>query len=309
MNPDLTSQQWADELAAAHEVFYRQQPKGELMNVLIIEAGDGYHYELVPCGWSNGGERTMILALIRMLLQSLKATRYAFMGEVWLSKKPDDYARPSLDPEREERVFTAVADRRLAAPVVVCQKIIRGRSGGVRKLLRDPGGFDGVDGALANLFPQEGLCNEAAHQHQRAGDHRPAARDPARLDRPAAAAHPGAVAGEMGDADQQLHRRVRGRLVAAVGCGCDFRLRSPHGPDLGAGPRAERRLGSVMMLNMLLVTARTSHVIVWLDGQRTRLQQIDEELHELVMLAVREGVVRAMAGEEPPTGPKGPTIQ
>jgi hypothetical protein len=155
MNPSQTCREWADELAAAHEDFYRVNPKGELRSAVIIEAGDG-HYEVVACAWANQFERAVMIAALQVFLQKLNATRYAFFGEVWMSVKPDDYARPSLDPEREEKVFTAISDRRLATPVCVSQRIVRGRSGGVRKLLRDPDIPDGIMGALADLFTHEG---------------------------------------------------------------------------------------------------------------------------------------------------------
>ena len=155
MNPDQTCQEWAEELAAEHEDFYRRNPKGELRSMVIVQAGDG-HFEVVSCAWANPAERILMLAMLRVFLRDLDATRYAFFGEVWMSKKPGAFERPSLDPGREERVFTTVCDRRLAAPVVVSQQIIRGRSGGVRKLLREDHPFDSIAGALADLFSHEG---------------------------------------------------------------------------------------------------------------------------------------------------------
>lgn len=158
LSPDMTAQQMADLIAAKHEDFYRQMPKGQLLQTAILEKPDS-HYEVLLCPWSCQEERAIVLIMLRVTIAALKVQRYAFFSEVWKSSGPAEagvpLTRPSEDPNRVEEVFTVVADRRLAEPVVIAQQIIRGRSGGVRKLLRrDMDGLTGVAGDLTDLFPQ-----------------------------------------------------------------------------------------------------------------------------------------------------------
>jgi hypothetical protein len=65
----------------------------------------------------------------------------------------------------------------------------------------------------------------------------------------------------------------------------------------------------VMLASMFLLIARNAHMLAWLDSQRDRMQAMEEGLAETMGAAIHEAVSRAMAGEEPPAGQKGPTIQ
>jgi hypothetical protein len=157
----MTAQQFADAIAARHEDFYRAMPKGELCQTVIVEKPDGT-YEIIGCPWGNADERRFILIALRAMMKAFNVVRYGFFAEVWVSEASDDSplspkVMPRDDPNRKERVFTVVCDRRLPQPVSVVQDIIRGRSGGVRKLLRLPNdGTHIFGGALTDLFEREG---------------------------------------------------------------------------------------------------------------------------------------------------------
>jgi hypothetical protein len=160
LRPEMTAQQFADALAERHEDFYRRLPMGEIVQMLIFEKPDGT-YEMVLCPWADAAERRFILASLRAMMKAFNVVRYGFFAEVWVSEATADEVlsprvAPRDNPNRKERVFTVVCDRRLPAPVAVAQEIIRGRSGGVRKLLRVPNdGTHIFGGALTNLFGDE----------------------------------------------------------------------------------------------------------------------------------------------------------
>jgi hypothetical protein len=161
LTPDQTAQQWADTLAARHEEFYAEAPKAELQQMIVMLYPDG-GIDMLLCPWEDAEQREITLTVLRAAVKELKVVRYAFFAEVWMSmsvgKKPPSL-RPSQDPNRVEKVFTLVCDRRLPEPVAVLQQIERGRNGGVRRLVREPQLADVhmAGGALANLFDDEGV--------------------------------------------------------------------------------------------------------------------------------------------------------
>ena len=160
---DLTSQAFADVLAEEHEAFFRAHPMDQLSQTAILEAPDGY--EIIVCPWGDKSQRWLVLTMLRMEIERLKVQRYAFFSEVWMSVQDiklgtEPVIRPSEDPNRVEQVFTVVCDRRLPEPVTVAQSIVRGRSGGVRKLLRVQRNDDevsGIAGDLIDLFPRKAV--------------------------------------------------------------------------------------------------------------------------------------------------------
>ena len=162
-----TAEALADELAARHRDWFRQNPMGELAQTCLIFGEDGA-VTAVECGWANPVEREITIALLRMLMERAQAVRYALWAETWMvqSIRPEGmdpqefakrestkYAPGSLatHPDRIECVLTYVVEAS-GKSVSRTQRIIRGRSGGVRTLVPEDIG-DGMAGALTDLLP------------------------------------------------------------------------------------------------------------------------------------------------------------
>ena len=158
--------EFADELTETHRAFYRQKPRGELVQTCVIVGDDG-KTTAIKCGWDGDAERGLTLALLRSMMRTLGAVRYVIWGEVWLlfaKRDPGETIEEgrrkalaetpdfSKAPNRVECVFTLVveASGRRAHRL---QRIVRGRSGGVRTLV-DMEPMDDLGGALAELLPE-----------------------------------------------------------------------------------------------------------------------------------------------------------
>ena len=168
MSAHPTTDELADLLAETHRDFYRNSPRGEIAQSCLIIGADETR-RVIQCGWHNAAEREIILAGLRMIMVLTQATRYAVWGEVWMvyrnsppgvdpaeaaEKAFAEYENGDLsrDPERIECVFTLVVEAS-GKSVQRIQKIIRGRSGGVRTLVAmEP--MDGLGGALGDLMPE-----------------------------------------------------------------------------------------------------------------------------------------------------------
>lgn len=159
MTGRLTALELADQLAAAHEDFFKEKPKGELLTAVLVEGGDGQQI-IVACPWSDGDQRALVIAMLRELLHRLEAVRYAMWSEAWTIDSPEaigpDYEQGDISrrPDRREVIMTVVVDAKENTPVCIQQRIIRGRHGGVRKLERREGNWDGITGALTTLLPE-----------------------------------------------------------------------------------------------------------------------------------------------------------
>jgi hypothetical protein len=164
-----TADELADELAAAHVDYFRRNPKGEIIQTCMIEPEAGEPV-FVQCGWRDEFERSITLEKLRLAMLALRAARYAIWTEVWtllnpvpegasMEKAEADFVAGythgdiAADPKRIEAVFTLVVEGK-GRMVTRLQRIIRGRNGGVAKLVPLEGG-DGLNlgGALADLMP------------------------------------------------------------------------------------------------------------------------------------------------------------
>lgn len=159
-----TLRQWADQLAALHEDFYRKKPMSELMPMFFLDGEDGM--DVVSAIWRDPLEKALILEEVRRRLRNPKITRYALSCEAWTVRQAvgvSDEAvsmaqagRLSEHPDRVEVVSTICVDRAIPQPVSVVQEILRGRSGGVRLLKRMESnmglGPALIGGSLATLF-------------------------------------------------------------------------------------------------------------------------------------------------------------
>lgn len=165
----VTADELADELTRTHLAWFKKNPMGQLEQACLIfpEAGEPHVH---PCGWANPVERQLTLAVLRALMIATQAVRYAMWSEVWMvaqnlpegmdpATAAKDFAESdyqhgdfSRDPARVECVFTLVVEAS-GKTVNRVQRIIRGRSGGVRTLIPEPG-YEGFGGALADLLPE-----------------------------------------------------------------------------------------------------------------------------------------------------------
>lgn len=160
LSPDMTSAEWAEKLACEHVDYFKRHPKGQISQVCIIEAEEGYIF--VACAWRDEDERRFVLATLRAQMRAAGARRYAFFGEAWTRRtsvppgRPlrgdDGFVMPVDDPNRGEEVFTIVVDPRVASPAFISHRIVRGRSGGVRTLVREPERYSHHLGALVHLL-------------------------------------------------------------------------------------------------------------------------------------------------------------
>jgi hypothetical protein len=176
---DMTAAELADELTKRHEQVFKDDPKAELMQTVLVQTEDG-RVLAIPCGWENAMDRQFKLTLLRELMVVEKVIRYAIWAEVWMKmetappevqgqkatkdtlkkavkefSKRYEHGDLSRDPNRIECIFTLVVETggKLTSRV---QTIERGRNGGVRRLVRMEEKDDTLNmgGALAELMPE-----------------------------------------------------------------------------------------------------------------------------------------------------------
>jgi hypothetical protein len=158
MSGDLmTRDEIADSLVAQHERWFKEHPTEPLIQTVWMQREDG-EVMFVACPWKDAQEREFVLAGLRMVMEARKVVRYAMWTEVWLTmgKVPERYGQVGEDPDRTEAVFTLVVER--SGVTARLQHILRGRSGGVRKLRLEP--TDDalrMGGALADLLPERSV--------------------------------------------------------------------------------------------------------------------------------------------------------
>ena len=163
-----TTKELIESLTTQHMEFYRKNPRGQLAQTCLIFGEDG-DVVAVECGWQDAATRQMTIATLRAMMVTYNAIRYAVWSEVWMAMQkvppgvdPGAEALDALadyqvgdisrDPDRIEAVFTLVVEAS-GARAHRLQKIIRGRSGGVRTLIHmEP--MDGMGGALSDLLPK-----------------------------------------------------------------------------------------------------------------------------------------------------------
>jgi hypothetical protein len=163
-----STEELADDIAAQHLRWYRANPRGELVQTCLIfgESGEG---TAVQCGWSDEAERALTIGVLRAMMIAQSAVRYAVWSEVWMVQRKTDPGEPipaaaerafrdyrhgdlSKDPDRIECIFTLVVEAS-GKRAHRLQRIVRGRSGGVRTLV-DMEPMDGLGGVLGDLLPE-----------------------------------------------------------------------------------------------------------------------------------------------------------
>jgi hypothetical protein len=163
----MSAEALADDLAAQHVRWYRAHPTEQILQTCLIFPEEGDGQIVVACPWSDATERAFVLTTLQALMIREKAVRYALWSEVWMAnlKVPPgtdlDHASEAANyqqgdlathPDRVEAVFTLVveASGKVAHRV---QKIVRGRSGGVRTLVMMDAPDEFGSGALVSLLP------------------------------------------------------------------------------------------------------------------------------------------------------------
>jgi hypothetical protein len=162
-----STEELADEIAAQHRRWYRANPRGQLVQTCLI-IGESGETTAVQCGWSDEAERALTIGVLRAMMVVESAVRYAVWSEVWLAfqktepgatsadaaKAFGDYRHGDLSrrPDRVEAIFTLVVEAS-GKRAHRLQRIVRGRSGGVRTLV-DMEPMDTLGGALGDLLPE-----------------------------------------------------------------------------------------------------------------------------------------------------------
>jgi hypothetical protein len=169
-----SSEELADALAEEHAAYYRRNPKGEIVQACFIQPEEGDAL-VFACPWRSEIERLAVIAALRAAMIEHHAARYAFWSEVWTARRTvpagttmeqaeadftESYTHGDIaaDPHRIEAVFTLVVEGK-GRMVTRLQRIVRGRNGGVRKLMVVDGGDDlaHMGGVLATLMPPRTL--------------------------------------------------------------------------------------------------------------------------------------------------------
>lgn len=135
-----TLQQWADRLAASHAEFFKANPRGERLGVVIIETSGEAEIHVMS------GDRDMFIAVMRLRMKLPDVERYAFCTEAWIvlptsAREAEHVMAQALDrrlyehPDRTEIIWSGCVDRAGNTAGVV-QQIMREPGGSVRRLRR-----------------------------------------------------------------------------------------------------------------------------------------------------------------------------